>query len=307
MKEVFIVIGAMGHIGYNVVLELIKQNKKVKVLLHTRKNEIALPKEVEVYYGDITKEKTLKEIFKIDKKSITYVIHSASIKNILDDKLESTNIKGLENVINLCQSEKIDKLIYLGEILTNNSNFNNRYINSKRKANDILLNACRNGLNASIVMPSLTIGENNYRYSLGNNFINSYINNQIKYGLDGNINLIDVKDVSIGIISAALYGKSGEIYYLSGNNYKVEEIFKMIDKIINKKNINKYLNVKKVKKINFLLKPIYKLFHKEIIYNDYLLNHLNLKINSKLSKEELDFKNKDIKETLKKTIKYLNK
>ncbi len=309
MKEEYIVIDGLTHIGFNVIKELCNQKKKVKTLISKKKYENKLPKDLEVYYGDANKIDNLKEILKKDKKTITYVINCSDFYSIYEsdnkkikDKIES----GTKNIIELCIKNEIDKYIHIvnHEGIDNTGMFNNNNINTYYgrclcvTANEVLNN--QDKLNTSIVVHSNVIGTDDYNNNYINNYLYNYYLGNITKFIDGNIYLTDVKSISSSIINAALYGKSSEVYYLLGNSYKISYIFDNFSKIANVNKIKKYYKIENILKKEGLYKKYcdFKKIKPKFNNNSFVNIDRNIILKDNDSYKELDFENKNILETL---------
>ncbi len=106
MKEIYIVTGANGFLGNNIVRKLLeKENVEVRCLVLPNDNIKPLENlNCKIYYGDVTKKETLEEIFdvkNIDEDYKLYVIHCAAIvyiKTKYNPKVMEVNYNGTKNI-----------------------------------------------------------------------------------------------------------------------------------------------------------------------------------------------------------------
>jgi nucleoside-diphosphate-sugar epimerase len=75
-----VVTGASGHIGVNIVRELLAQGYKVKALIHSSKKALE-NLDIETFKGDVTDYESLVRVF----CGADYVIHTAGYVSINDD------------------------------------------------------------------------------------------------------------------------------------------------------------------------------------------------------------------------------
>jgi dihydroflavonol-4-reductase len=91
------------------------------------------------------------------------------------------------------------------------------YHRSKAIGETVILDACRRGLNATIVNPGSMIGPYDYEPSLiGAALIDMYFG-RVPVLLDLLSDYVDVRDVAAGMIAAAEKGRVGERYFLTGD------------------------------------------------------------------------------------------
>mgnify|MGYP001552347442 FL=1 len=108
------VTGASGHIGANLVRELIGRGYEVVVLI--RKTCRALEGlDVVRVHGDLSDRESLCRAF----RGVDQVYHLAayiSIQSGENQKLELVNIEGTSNVLEACQSEGVSTLNHFSKI-----------------------------------------------------------------------------------------------------------------------------------------------------------------------------------------------
>ena len=232
MGKVFIVTGANGFLGNNVVRRLIKDGNEVRALvLPNDKLQALQGLNCKIYKGDVTKKETLKEVFEIEKEEELYVIHCAaivSIKTKKDPNIYKVNVEGTKNIIEKVL-EKNAKLIYISsvhaitenpnqEVITETKNFDpdkveGAYAKTKAEiANYILQMVKEKNLNACILHPSGLIGPNDYGNTHLTQLLIDFAKGKLKACVKGGYDFVDVRDVAEGIVNACQYAKKGECY-----------------------------------------------------------------------------------------------
>lgn len=240
--------GADGLLGSNVVRELLKRKYDVSVFIEAGKKSKTLPEgKVNIIYGNILNEKEVDEAI----QGMDYVIHCAANTNIWPTRSEiirAVNVDGTENVISACLKHDIKRLISVGTANsfasggiinpgdeTNNYEahvYNLDYMDSKRLAQDLVIDAVRNkGLKAIVVNPTFMIGPYDSKPSSGA-MIQALAQGKIPGFAPGGKNYICVKDAAIGINNALTQGRIGECYILGNENLTYKEIFTKISKTI---------------------------------------------------------------------------
>ena len=247
----FLVTGATGHLGNTVVKQLIEQNHTVSAIV-LPKDDVTCLQNVPVtfLYGNILDKAFLQSVI---TPNVT-VIHMAGIVDITrfnKHALFEVNIRGTQNVADVC-FEKNARLVYTssvhvidpkqGEVLKEPTIFNEKkivglYAKSKTLATKYVFQKIQQGLQAVVVYPAGIIGPNDYKVSNIGQMIIELINKRIPCSIDGAYNFIDVRDCASAVINAALKGRVGEGYILSGNVVTVEEMFTCIYHLFGRKKI----------------------------------------------------------------------
>jgi nucleoside-diphosphate-sugar epimerase len=119
MSESYIVTGGSGFIGSNIVIELVRRKKKVKVIdnLSTgnRQNLDSVADKIKFVEGSITDLDLLQKEF----QGATYILHQAALPSVprsVADPLASneTNITGSLNVLIAARDNGIKRVVYAG-------------------------------------------------------------------------------------------------------------------------------------------------------------------------------------------------
>ena len=328
MKRIYIVTGANGFLGNNIVRKLVQDKEseiRALVLPNDKVNSLE-GLECKIYYGDVTKPETLEEIFKIESDAELYVIHCAAIvyiKSKYNPKVYEVNVNGTKNVIEKVL-EKNAKLVYVSsvhaitekpnnEIMTEINYFEpdkvkGQYAKTKAEiANYVLEMVKARNLNACIVHPSEIIGPNDFGNSHLTQLIIDFATGRLKACVKGGYDFADVRDVADGIISACNKGGRGECYILSNKYIEIKELLDNISEVMNIKKIKTILPMWIAKLTAPLSEKYYAILKEAPLYTSYSLYTLqsNSNFSNQKAKKELGYKNREIKETIKDTIIWL--
>ena len=327
MKEIYIVTGANGFLGNNIVRKLLEKNLDVRCLVLPEDEAEALEGlNCKIYRGDVTKKETLEEIFNVDSETLLYVIHCAAIvyiKSKYNPKVMEVNYNGTKNIVEKVL-EKNAKLVYVssvhaikekpnGEKMSEITDFDENkvtglYAKSKaRTAKMVLEQVKAKGLNACIVHPSGIIGPGDYSDTHLTQLIIDIANGSLKACVKGGYDFVDVRDVADGVISACKNGKKGECYILSNRYVGVKELVDIISQAAGVKKIKTILPMWIAKVTAPLSEMYYKIRKEPPLYTSYSLYTLtsNSNFSNEKAKKELGFKNRSMEETIADTVKWL--
>ncbi len=327
--EKYLVTGAAGHLGLNIVNELCLLGENVKVLvLPNDKNVCKLPENVEVCYGDIRNKSDLDNFFKNPDNDDLIVIHAAGIVSIgskYNSLVYDVNVNGTKNVVDECVKNNVKKMLYVSsvhaikekpnhEIITETTCFNpddveGLYAKTKAEATAYVLDAASKGLNATVVHPSGILGPNDYGKGHITQMVIDFCNGTLTAGVQGGYDFVDARDVSKGIVTATEKGKKGECYILSNKYFEVKTLLDLLAKITKKKEIKTYLPMWFAKLTAPIAEKYYEIRKEPPLYTSYSL--FTLDSNSNFSHEkatrELDYKPREFEETIDDTASFLRK
>lgn len=107
-----LVTGARGFIGKKLVIQLVRDGKKVRVLTRGKQNVFGeISGQIDVWRGDLTKPSTLSGI----AEGIHTVYHLAG--EIRDPRrFDIVNRQGTEHLLKQCQSAKVRRFLYLSSV-----------------------------------------------------------------------------------------------------------------------------------------------------------------------------------------------
>jgi dihydroflavonol-4-reductase len=235
-----LVTGATGHIGNVLVRKLIAAGETVRVLIFPGEDTLPLKDLlVEMVTGDVLDPRALRKAM----QGVTRVFHLAGIISILPGKdrfVHRVNVDGTKNVISEARRAGVRRLIYTSSIHAihrapqgvriderlpfDPENSAGEYDRSKAEASLAVLEAARQGLDSVIVCPTGVIGPNDYRRSEIGQLILDCVDQKTQFYVDGAYDFVDVRDVADGLLQAAVKGRSGETYILSGEHISVRRI-----------------------------------------------------------------------------------
>lgn len=328
MKKVYIVTGANGFLGNNIIRKLSQnEENEIRALVLPNHEIKALDGlNCKIYYADVTKEETLEEIFNVDEEAQIFVIHCAAvvyIKSKYNQKVYDVNVTGTKNIVKKVL-EKNAKLIYVSsvhaitekankEVMTEITDFDpdkvkGQYAKTKAEtAKYILKMVKKTNLNACIVHPSGIIGPNDFGSTHLTQLIVDFSNGRLTACVKGGYDFVDVRDVADGIINACQNGRRGECYILSNKYIEVKELLDLISEVQNKKKIKTILPMWIAKLTAPLAELYYKILKQPPLYTKYSLYTLssNSNFSNEKAKKELNFKNREMKETIRDTVTWL--
>ena len=248
----YLVTGATGFLGSTICRQLIERGDKVRAfVLPNDKAMKHIPKEVEIFEGDLCDINSLEKFFTVPNGMKTIVLHIASVVTVdptYNQKVIDINVNGTKNIIDLCLSHKeCQKLVYCsstgaipelpkGEIIKEVNKFDETkvlgcYSQSKALATQAVLDAVKNkGLNACVVHPSGILGPEDFAVGETTSVVIQIINGEMPMGIAGSFNLCDVRDLAKGTILASEKGKVGECYILANEEVSFKDFSRMLEK-----------------------------------------------------------------------------
>ena len=310
------VTGANGHIGNNLCRELIKNGYNVKALV---RDDIESLKDVDVVFvkGNIINKKGLWGLI----KNADVIFHLAAVISINGNQkhlIESVNVNGTKNISELCL-EQNKRLIHFSSVhalnqyplnmpLTEKNPFadENAYIYDRTKAagERIVLNACKKGLNATILNPTSVLGVRDYKPSYLGQAILKIARGKLPALIPGGFDWVDVKDIVQTAVSTIDKGKPGERYLLSGHWKSLEDLATEINLHTGRKNPIKISEI--TAKIGLPFIRIFsKLTGQAPLYTSEsleILKNSNKHISSLKAEKELGYKASSFSETVADTI-----
>jgi len=239
---VSVVTGASGHVGANLVRQLLQRGDRVRALLH--RDAAALSGlEVDLLRGDVCDPSSLRAAF----EGADVVYHLAAqilISSEGASRLQSVNVAGTQNVVRACLDSHVHRLVHFSSIhalaeaqtgcatdeslpLVETSSCLS-YDASKAEGERFVLDALRSGLDAVVVAPTAVVGPYDYRPSYFGTVLLRLATGRLPVLVRGGFNWVDARDVADGAMIAADRAPSGGKYLLSGHWLTLVEVANLV-------------------------------------------------------------------------------
>lgn len=324
MKKLYIVTGALGHLGSTIIRYLLDVDCEIRGLILPC-DDATNSYQTTYYKGDVTILKTLEPLFaNISAYEVT-VIHTAAIISIgekITPHLYDVNVNGTKNIIDMCIKHRVRRLVHVssvhaipeledGACISEVDSFcaeavHGAYSKTKAEASQAVMDAVKAGLDAVIVHPSGIIGP----FDGGDNhlvqLISMYITGKLPAGISGGYDFVDVRDVAKGCLLAADSGKTGRCYILSNCYCSVKELLEMARRVTGGKKIVCFPIY--LAKVGL---PFFELFAKvrktRPLYTRYALYTLssNGNFSHERASQELGYSPRDLESTVRDTVLWL--
>ena len=252
MPEKVLVTGANGFLGRHLLTELLARGYAVRALLRSAAQADSPPLPplgrlpLEIYEGDLTRPETLAGA----ADGCQAIIHAAALAQVnpaRDPAVWAVNYGGTEAVLTLARRAAVRRLVYVGT--ANVFGFGTReqpgdetrpyagqrygldYMDSKRAATDLVLQAAAQGLPAVLVHPTFMLGPGDAKPT-SNALLLALHRGQVPGYPAGGKNYVHVRDVAVATVNALTHGRVGESYILGNDNLSYREAFNLIANIL---------------------------------------------------------------------------
>jgi len=230
MKNLSLVLGASGHLGNNLVRELLKEGHSVRASVRNLSNIAPFEGlDCEIVKADLMDKSSLKTAMNgVDVLYLTAAVYQQWAVDV-EKEIINVNIQGTRNAIEAAVESGVKKVIYISTSLAANHDKDpidaegwnastaDPYRASKTEAEKLAWSlAKQHHLWMVSILPSALIGPHCYGHmtpSMG--FLANVMENQIPIDPNFYFNYVDVRDIARYIRIAAEKGKSGERYLLS--------------------------------------------------------------------------------------------
>ncbi len=258
MKRVYIITGAAGHLGRNIVKKLAAGGAAIRALVLPGEDVAALEKAgAQVFVGDVRDKESLRPLFAGLQGRQVVVIHTAAIIDItsqVSPLAQEVNVGGTKNMADLALEYGVWRFVHVssvhaipeaagGRLITETKDFSQDsveggYAKTKAEASRYIMDAVQaKGLPAIVLHPSGIVGPMEHTGGYNNIVaaVKGYLEGKIPMCPRGGYDLVDVRDVANACIAAVDHGRVGETYILSGKHYEFSQIFAMLRHMTGKK------------------------------------------------------------------------
>ena len=243
-----LVTGANGLLGHNVVIELLKQQHSVRIIVRSTKNIQFDVNKVEVFEGNFTDFKTLLQAAR-DCDAIIHIAAVTATNLLYYEDYRKINVEGSAQVIKVANDLNINRIVYISSANTigfgteqqfSDECFNiefpfseSLYARSKMESEQLFIAASNvPDKHIVIVNPTFMIGAFDTKPSSGKLMLMGY-KKWLMFTPKGGKNFVTVKDVAVCVCNALVQGRNGERYLASGINLSFSEFYSLQSQIGN--------------------------------------------------------------------------
>ncbi len=231
-----LVTGATGFLGWHVARLLMERGYRVRALVRGGKRVRDL--DVEHAAGDLRDPASVEGAV----RGCGAVFHVAADYRLWArdaDEMRRSNVEGTRNVMAAAENEGVERVVYTstvgcigiplgGEGREDTpvalSDMMGAYKRSKFEAETVALEFARKGLPVVIVNPTAPVGEGDAKPTPTGRIVLDFLLGRMPAFIDTGLNVVDVRDVAEGHLSAYERGKTGERYILGCANMTLENI-----------------------------------------------------------------------------------
>ena len=309
----FVITGATGHIGNNLVRLLLQKGYPVRII--TRQIEESIEGlDCEVVFGNFYDDDVMEKAIH-EGDVVMHLAARIDLKNKKHGETYFINYDSAVKIASFCYQRQVKRFIYVSSVdainrLKNGPIVEKEYLDYEKLVDDypkskaMATNAIQDfkkmhpDFHLSIVYPAACIGINDYKPSAIGKVIRDSIKGKMEFGIKGHYNFVDVEDVAFGIVRIAELGKEGS-YILSGETHTIMELYDAVNAYLGRKRF-------KVEIPTFIARLA-------IPFYPYLSNQTlriiqdNSDYRCDKAKEELGYNPKPFNEVVKKTAEWFSK
>jgi dihydroflavonol-4-reductase len=236
------VTGASGHIGANIVHELVERGHRVSVSARSFDRLKGIEGlDVEKHLGDVLDAKSLRPAM----EGADVLVHAAAVyKNWTKDpeEMPRTSVEGTKNALRAAKDAGIKRVVYTsscnavgfskdGKPLDEkswNESFHLPYVRAKVESEKLAHDLAKElGIELVAVLPTGVVGRYDYAITPSTKNFVDVMKKKAPVGFT--INLVDVRDVALGHVLAMEKGKPGERYLLGSDNIEPDDLAKLVE------------------------------------------------------------------------------
>jgi dihydroflavonol-4-reductase len=244
--KVFIT-GATGFVGSHVARALAVRGADLRLLVRsTSRTDNIADLHAEVATGDLRDPESLKKAM----AGCEFVFHVAADYRLWvrdPEQMYRSNVEGTRAIIRAAQECGVRRVICTSSVATMGftreghiaredspvsiKDMVGHYKRSKFMAEQIALEAGRNGANVVVVNPTTPIGEYDIKPTPTGRIVVDFLKRKFPAYVDTGLNLADVREVARGHLLAMEKARPGERYILGGANLTLKQILDKLSEL----------------------------------------------------------------------------
>jgi dihydroflavonol-4-reductase len=238
------VTGATGFLGSHVARALADGGADLRLLVRPTSNirNLAALEKADRVPGDLRDPLSLKKAMSgcdiVFHVAADYRLWTPTQSDI--DQMYQSNVEGTRAIIAAAQEAGVKKVVYTSSVATMGfktdgtlvdedapvslADMVSHYKKSKFMAEQIALEAGRNGANVVVVNPTTPIGEQDVKPTPTGRIILDFLKRKFPAYVETGLNLVDVHQCARGHLLAMEKARPGERYILGGENLTLKQI-----------------------------------------------------------------------------------
>ena len=237
--------GATGLLGRHILDKFIEENVETIALCRPEYPH-GVRSGAFIKQADVLDPVSLREAF----EGVDTVIHAAAFVSFNPrrrKKIFEVNVEGTRNVVDACLLLGIKNLVHISSVaalgrtpahvITEESKWTglmrSDYAESKYLAELEVFRGAEEGLNVSLVNPSVILSASQRERSSGTLF--NYVWKQRPFYTDGKLNYVDARDVADAVFKLYRNPQPGEKFILCAGQVTYQQFFTMVAKALNKR------------------------------------------------------------------------
>jgi dihydroflavonol-4-reductase len=238
------VTGATGFVGSHVARVLAEQGADLRLLIRSSSD----PKNIQGIKADRVVGDLL-DPASIEKAmaGCEVVFHVAADYRLWvrePEQMYRANVEGTRTILLAARKNGVRRVVYTSSVATigfaasshgggwpadedapvSLADMIGHYKRSKFMAEQVALEAARNGTDVVVVNPSTPVGEQDIKPTPTGRIVVDFLKKKFPAYVDTGLNLVDVRECARGHVAALEKGRSGERYILGGENLTLKQI-----------------------------------------------------------------------------------
>jgi len=240
------ITGATGFVGSHVARLAATQGAELRLLARKTSNTNNLPTGADIVIGDLRDPAAFANAL----KGCNALLHIAADYRLwVPDPAEmyKANVHGTRELLKLAREAGVPRVIYTSSVATmgfktdgtivdedtpvSEADMIGHYKRSKWQAEQIVLEAARDGQQVIVLNPTTPIGSIDTKPTPTGRIVVDFLKRKFPAYVDTGLNLVDVEEIARIHVTALELGRVGERYILGGENLTLKQILDRLAKI----------------------------------------------------------------------------
>ncbi|MCQ2815384.1 MAG: NAD-dependent epimerase/dehydratase family protein [Bacilli bacterium] len=327
----YYITGIAGHLGRNVLLELNNiPNVNVVGLVLPNDNiqDLNSIHDLRLVEGNVLDKTSIKIFLETNKAEHNIVIHCAGLISIYkhnDDRVMNVNVNGTKNLLEEALNSGIERFIYVSSVdgikknkkgmpNTETDSYDPKdvigvYGQSKARASSLVKSYNSEKMQTISIHPSAILGPNDYYGGPINTVMKKFLNGKLPTIVTGGYDLVDVRDVANGIVMSSIVKNPKISYILSGHPIEIRKLIDLASDISGLPSYKHCFPATLIKVVAPFMELHSKIHKTKPLFTAYSMTclHMNYLYDHSRATKDLNYKPRELKETISDTFKWIQK